>query len=425
MVIYTVRPGDTVYSIAKKFGVSPPKVLTDNAIKNPEQLVIGQALVIIPNDVRHTVTYGQSLYAIARSYGTTVANILAANPDIEDSSRLHTGQVIVIPGNAAKLGTMEVNGYAFADMDKADLEGALPYLTYTSLFSYQVKADGSLIPIPDDSVIQASRQAGVAPLMVITNIKEGGSFDSNLAHTILTTEQVQNTLLDNVIKTLKDKNFYGLDIDFEYILPQDKQSYNKFLKKVVDRLHPLGYIVSTALAPKASADQPGLLYQAHDYPVHGSLVDHVILMTYEWGYLRGPARAVAPLDLVEKVIQYAVSVMPSQKILMGIPNYGYDWTLPFIKGSTARPITNLEAVDLAAQVGAQIQFDAAAQSPYFTYFKDGRNHEVWFEDARSIEAKLKLVKKYNLGGVSYWNLNGYFPQNWLVLSTLYNVKKVL
>ncbi len=425
MVIYTVRPGDTVYSIAKKFGVSPQKVLTDNAIKNPEQLVIGQALVIIPNDVRHTVTYGQSLYAIARSYGTTVANILAANPDIEDSSRLHTGQVIVIPGNAAKLGTMEVNGYAFADMDKADLEGALPYLTYTSLFSYQIKADGSLIPIPDDSVIQASRQAGVAPLMVITNIKEGGSFDSNLAHTILTTEQVQNTLLDNVIKTLKDKNFYGLDIDFEYILPQDKQNYNKFLKKVVDRLHPLGYIVSTALAPKASADQPGLLYQAHDYPVHGSLVDHVILMTYEWGYLRGPARAVAPLDLVEKVIQYAVSVMPSQKILMGIPNYGYDWTLPFIKGSTARPITNLEAVDLAAQVGAQIQFDAAAQSPYFTYFKDGRNHEVWFEDARSIEAKLKLVKKYNLGGVSYWNLNGYFPQNWLVLSTLYNVKKVL
>lgn len=425
MVIYTVRPGDTVYSIAKKFGVSPQKVLTDNAIKNLEQLVIGQALVIIPNDVRHTVTYGQSLYAIARSYGTTVANILAANPDIEDSSRLRTGQVIVIPGNAAKLGTMEVNGYAFADMDKADLEGALPYLTYTSLFSYQVKADGSLIPIPDDSVIQASRQAGVAPLMVITNIKEGGSFDSNLAHTILTTEQVQNTLLDNVIKTLKDKNFYGLDIDFEYILPQDKQNYNKFLKKVVDRLHPLGYIVSTALAPKASADQPGLLYQAHDYPVHGSLVDHVILMTYEWGYLRGPARAVAPLNLVEKVIQYAVSVMPSQKILMGIPNYGYDWTLPFVKGSTARPITNLEAVDLAAQVGAQIQFDEAAQSPYFTYFKEGRNHEVWFEDARSIEAKLKLVKKYNLGGVSYWNLNGYFPQNWLVLDSLYKVKKVL
>lgn len=425
MVIYTVRPGDTVYSIAKKFGVSPQKVLTDNAIKNLEQLVIGQALVIIPNDVRHTVTYGQSLYAIARSYGTTVANLLAANPDIEDSSRLRTGQVIVIPGNAAKLGTMEVNGYAFADMDKADLEGALPYLTYTSLFSYQVKADGSLIPIPDDSVIQASRQAGVAPLMVITNIKEGGSFDSNLAHTILTTEQVQNTLLDNVIKTLKDKNFYGLDIDFEYILPQDKQNYNKFLKKVVDRLHPLGYIVSTALAPKASADQPGLLYQAHDYPVHGSLVDHVILMTYEWGYLRGPARAVAPLNLVEKVIQYAVSVMPSQKILMGIPNYGYDWTLPFVKGSTARPITNLEAVDLAAQVGAQIQFDEAAQSPYFTYFKEGRNHEVWFEDARSIEAKLKLVKKYNLGGVSYWNLNGYFPQNWLVLDSLYKVKKVL
>jgi spore germination protein len=293
------------------------------------------------------------------------------------------------------------------------------------MFSYQVKPDGSLTPIPDDEVIKTARQAGTAPLMVISNIKEGGSFDSNLAHTILTSEQVQNNLLDNVIKTLKDKNFYGLDIDFEYILPQDKQNYNAFLKKTVDRLHPLGYTVSTALAPKASANQPGLLYQAHDYPAHGALVDHVILMTYEWGYLRGPARAVAPLNLVEKVIQYAVSVMPSNKILMGIPNYGYDWTLPFVKGSSANPITNLEAIDIAARVGAQIQFDAAAQSPYFTYFENNRNHEVWFEDARSIEAKLRLVKKYNLGGVSYWNLTGFFPQNWLVLDSLYNVKKVL
>ena len=425
MVIYVVRQGDTVFSIAKKYGVSVQAIVKDNGLKNQEQLVVGQALVIMPNDVRHTVMYGQTLYSIARSYGTTVSSILAANPDITDSSQIHAGQVIVIPASAPKLGTMEVNGYGFANMDRDTLTSTLPYLTYISMFSYQVKADGSLIPIPAGPVVQSARQAGVAPLMVITNIKEGGSFDSNIAHAILTNEQVQNTLLENVIKVLKDNNYYGLDIDFEYIYPQDRENYNKFLTKTVARLHPLGYTVSTALAPKTSANQQGLLYQAHDYPSHGLIVDHVILMTYEWGYLYGPARAVAPVNLVERVLQYAVSVIPSKKILMGIPNYGYDWTLPFVKGTAARSISNTEAVDIAAKVGAQIQYDTVAQAPFFNYYDKGHKHEVWFEDARSIEAKLKLVKKYSLAGVSYWNLNGFFPQNWLVLNSMYDVKKVL
>ncbi|HEX3037388.1 MAG TPA: glycosyl hydrolase family 18 protein [Oscillospiraceae bacterium] len=425
MVIYVVRQGDTVYSIAKEYGVSVQAIAKDNGMKNPDQLVVGQALVIMPSDVRHTVMYGQTLYAIARSYGTTIAAILAANPEITDSAKLSTGQVIVIPASGPKLGTMEVNGYGFANMDQDTLTQTLPYLTYISMFSYQVKPDGSLISIPAGPVIETARQAGVAPLMVITNIKEGGSFDSNIVHTVLTNEQVQNTLLENVIKTLKDNNYHGLDIDFEYIYPQDKENYNKFIKRAVAKLHPLGYTVSTALAPKASANQPGMLYQAHDYPVHGAVVDHVILMTYEWGYLYGPARAVAPVNLVEKVLQYAVSVMPSTKILMGIPNYGYDWTLPFVKGTAARSISNLEAVDIAAKMGAQIRYDTVAQSPFFNYYDKGRTHEVWFEDARSIQAKLKLVKKYNLAGVSYWNLNGFFPQNWLVQDSMYDVKKVL
>jgi spore germination protein len=131
------------------------------------------------------------------------------------------------------------------------------------------------------------------------------------------------------------------------------------------------------------------------------------------------------VNLVERVLQFAVSVIPSTKILMGMPNYGYDWTLPFVKGTAARSISNLEAVDIAAKMGAQIRYDTVAQSPFFNYYDKGRTHEVWFEDARSIQAKLKLVKKYNLAGISYWNLNGFFPQNWLVQDSMYDVKKVL
>ncbi|XOQ49555.1 MAG: Spore germination protein YaaH [Eubacteriales bacterium] len=426
MVIHTVRQGDTIYSLSRKYGTTVQKIIADNGLENINHLVIGQAIVIDVDSVRHTVLPGESLYSIARMYNTTVFRILGANEGITDPSSISVGQILIIPFATEKSGTIEVNGYARTDIENTILERTLPHLTYLSIFSYQVKPDGSLTAIQDGPLIEAARRQSVAPMMVITNIQEGGGFGSELANTILTNEALQDTLLNNVISIMEEKNYFGLDIDFEYIFPRDRENYNNFLKKAVDRLHSLGYIVTTALAPKTSGSQSGLLYEAHDYATHGLLADHVILMTYEWGYLMGPPRSVAPVNLVEDVIQYAVSVMPSRKIFMGIPNYGYDWTLPYVQGTAARPLTNVGAVNLASQVGANIQFDKTAQSPFFNYYdRSGKQHIVWFEDARSIEAKLKLVAKYNLGGVSYWTVNSFFPQGWVVQNNMFNIRKVL
>ncbi len=424
LVIHIVRQGDSIYSLSRRYGVSIQKIIADNSLENTERLMIGQAIVVDADSVDHTVASGESLYSIARRYDTTVFRILSANPSITDPSRIRAGQVITIPLSTEKLGTIDVNGYAFPNINTTTLENTLPHLTYLSIFSYQVRPDGSLAPIQDTPLIQAAWNQNVGPMMVITNIQEGASFNSDLAHTILANPDIQNTLLENIVRTLNAKQYYGLDIDFEYIFPNDKNNYNSFIKKVVDRLHPLGYTVTTALAPKTSEGQTGLLYEAHDYATHGTLVDHVILMTYEWGYTYGPPRAVAPVNLVENVLQYAVSVIPSKKILMGIPNYGYDWTLPFVQGSAARSLTNPGAVSLASRVGAQIMFDEEAQSPFFNYYENGKQHVVWFEDARSIQAKLRLVDQYNLGGVSYWTINSFFPQNWIVLNSMYNIRKV-
>jgi spore germination protein len=425
MVIYTVRRGDSLYTIGRQFGVSPQKIAEDNRIPNPDQLALGQTIVIVTDSIRHTIAPGESLFTIARRYGTTVGQILEANPEITNPAAIYPGQVIIIPVPDVKLGSIDVNGYAFPTISANVLSATLPHLTYISPFSYEVRPDGSLGPLNDSTIISSARAQNVAPLMVITNIEQGGSFSSDLAHTILTSEQVQNTLLNNVVQNLQAKNYYGLDIDFEYVYPNDREAYNRFVRKTVDRLHPLGFTVTTALAPKTSATQQGTLYEAHDYAFHGATVDHVILMTYEWGYTYSPAQAVAPLNRVEEVLQYAVTEIPSEKILMGIPNYGYNWTLPFVQGSAARTISHTAAVALALRVGAEIKFDQEAQSPFFNYYEQGREHVVWFEDARSIAAKLALVDKYNLAGVSYWTINSFFPQNWLVLESMYNVNKVL
>ena len=287
LIIYTVKKGDSIYTISRKYGVPMNRIISDNQLENPNLLMIGQALVLMTDSSRHKISLNQTLHSIARMYGTTVDNLISANPNVRNPYLLQLGQMLTIPQANVKQKSIDVNGYALPDISKNTLSSTLPYLSYISIFSYQIRPDGSLIPIQDDSIIADALNAGVSPMMVITNIREGGSFDSEIAHIILTDEQVQKTLFENVTKTLREKNYKGLNIDIEYIYPEDKENYNKFLEKMSALLRPLGYTIASAVAPKTSEDQVGLLYQAHDYKAHGQFMDHVIIMTYEWGYLFG------------------------------------------------------------------------------------------------------------------------------------------
>lgn len=425
MIIYVVKPGDTLYSISRRYGVSINTIALDNQIDNINLLAVGRALVIQEGARRHIVAPGQSLYTIARLYGIGVNELAAANPGITNPALVYPGMSLVIPPKTQKIGIMDVNGYAFASIDPVILRRTIPNLTFLSIFSRPVNPDGTIKHINDTPLIQAARASGVGPLMVITNIGEDG-FSSDLAHTILTNNTVNDKLLNNVISELKSKNYYGLDIDFEYVYPEDRENYNNFLRKAASKVKSQGYMLSTAVAPKVSAAQKGTLYEAHDYPIHGQIADHVIIMTYEWGYTYGPPMAVAPLNSVRKVLDYAVTEIPRKKILMGVPNYGYDWTLPYVQGTAATPVSNSAAANNAAVRGVDIKFDNTAKSPYYNYVdKNGKQHVVWFEDARSIDAKLRLVNEYGLGGVSYWTIGRYFSQNWLVLDSLYNVRKAI
>jgi spore germination protein len=224
---------------------------------------------------------------------------------------------------------------------------------------------------------------------------------------------------------MKDKGYRGLNIDFESVRPGDRDFYNRFLQRAVDRLHPEGYFVSSSLAPKTNANQKGPLVEAHDYPVHGRLLDFVVLMTYEWGYRKGPPQAISPINEIKRVLDYAVTVIPTNKIFIGFQIYARDWLIPHEEGQEAETFDMQEAIRRAVQYNAEIKYDETAQSPYYRY-KDnqGRTHEVWFEDARSAKAKFDLVKIYRSRGLSYWVLGYPFPQNWELLGDTFIVRKL-
>ena len=322
--------------------------------------------------------------------------------------------------------TILVNGYAYPSISQETLEAWLPDLTFVSTFSYGFTEDGQLIDLEDENITGPAKAAGTEALMVLTPLDSQGAFSNQLAKTLLEDPAAQERLINHILDNIRSKGMFGVDFDFEYVFEENRDQYTALVREARERLNAAGYLVTVALAPKTSADQPGLLYQGHDYRGMGQAANLVLLMTYEWGYTYGPPMAVAPLNQVRRVIEYGVSEIPPDQILMGIPNYGYDWMLPFVQGeSRAEKISNDEAVARAARFGAEIQFDAMAQSPYYYYTDgDGNDHVVWFEDARSMRAKLELVSEYGLAGVSYWNIMDFFPAGSEVLRQMYQVAKV-
>ena len=372
----------------------------------------------------YTVKPGDTLFDIAQKNGVTISALVAAN-QLSDPYKLPVGLALVIPGQSIRERSIVVNGYAFPGISDIALLGALQYLTYLSVFSAKTRIDGTITELNDTALIRKCYVNGVAPVLTLTNQRESGGCSGDIAHAVIADEEVKTKLIQNVMEYLDRRNYFGLNIDFEYVREEDRTLYTQFLLDFAAALRRVGYSLSVALAPKISQEQSGLLYTAHDYGAVGSIADKVIIMTYEWGYTYGEPMAVAPIDKVRQVLDYAVMEMPPEKILMGMANYGYSWTLPYKKGTAARPLSLSEIPQTAYSQYADIRFDDTAQSPFFRYYDSaGTEHIAWFEDPRSIEAKLKLVSEYGLGGVSYWNINTPYRPNWAVLSGMYGIEKV-
>lgn len=424
--IHVIQPGDSLYRISQAYGIPVETITEANEINPAHTLVVGQALVIPIVGQYYWVQPGDSLFLIAQRFGISVRTLASVN-QLSASSSLNTGTRLYIPPRPKRsadiVAYIEPRGDSVSPELVESAREAAPLLTYLAPFSFRINRDGTLQPPPLDDFRAIAEQNGVILMMVITNL-EGGQFSEEIGHLILNDEAVQNRLLDEIIATAKRLGFRDIHFDLEHLNPEDKEPYNQFLRKAAQRIHQEGFQISTALAPKTSATQTGPWYSAHDYKAHGEIVDFVIIMTYEWGYSGGPPMAVSPIGPVRDVLEYAISEIPASKIMMGQNLYGYDWTLPYVQGGPyARAISPQRAIELARTNNAAIQYDETAQAPFFHYWSEGKEHVVWFEDARSIQAKFNLLKELGLRGISYWKLGLSFPQNWLLIEDNFDVMK--
>jgi spore germination protein len=427
MQIHVVRSGQSLFRIAQTYDIPVSDITEANEISPADTLVVGQALVIPIVGQYYWVQPGDTLTSIARRFGTTAQTLASVNR-LEAGVTLNVGLRLYIPPSPKR--SAEINAYieprgttVSAALIRSAREAA-PHLTYLAPFSFRINRDGTLTAPPLGNLRTIAQQNNVTMMMVVTNLEED-QFSAELGRIILTNEQIQNRLLDTIIETANRLNFRDIHFDIEHLRPEDREAYNRFLRKAAGRIHQQGFLMSTALAPKISATQVGEWYEAHDYRAHGEIADFVVIMTYEWGYSGGPPMAVSPIGPVRDVLEYAISEMPASKIMMGQNLYGYDWTLPYVPGGPyARALSPQQAIALARTRSARIEYDTAAQAPFFRYWDDNRKeHIVWFEDARSIQAKLNLLKELRLRGISYWKLGLSFPQNWLLIDDNFNVVK--
>ncbi|GLX67852.1 LysM peptidoglycan-binding domain-containing protein [Paenibacillus glycanilyticus] len=427
MFIYTVKGRDTVQSLAQQYNVAPEAITVANGMVRGEPLALGQSLLIPIESDSHLVKPGESFWAISQQYGVTMQELARVN-HINNPALILPGMQLRIP--TPRKTTIEVNGYTEPSISATGISpsaaDAARHLTFLSPFSYQIRPDGSLSTLHDQPVITEAYRSRTAPMMVITNF-DGYAYSPSLAHTILSNEMAKERLIYHILTTMQTNRLWALNVDFAYIPAADRQLYHSFLERLADTLHRAGAIVSSTLPPVSSSDQRGQLFDGQDYAAHGRIMDYVILMTYEWGWAGGPPMPIAPRNEVTKVLNYATSQIPSDKIMLGMPLYGYDWTLPYIPGQDfALSISSNNAVRQAARYGAAIEYDPLAESPYYHYQDEhGMRHEVWFEDARSVQAKLDLVKIYRLRGISGWVLDVPFPAFWKVLEHNFRVAKII
>lgn len=427
MSIHVVKPGETIQSIAEYYGVSADKLIEDNGLDSDSNLIVGQSLVVVIPEAIYTVKEGDTLANIADSYQVSVIDLLKNNPYISERDYLYPGDIIVI--RYARKGAITTHGNTVPNIDKTTLRKTLPYLTYISVLNYTAARNGEVISYYDDSeIVQIAKAYGVAPLMLLTTLTIQGEANIVADFEVLLNEEFQNRQIENILAIMREKGYLGLNLSLQYISLSNIQLYESYFTNVTNRLNSEGYQVFVTINPNINqSNNSEANFQKVDYSLINRLAQNIIFSSYEWAFNINPPSPITSVYETEIFLKYVLNYIPPDKIIIGIATLGYDWELPYVAGISNVNVISFDNVnDLANENKIDIQYDDVSQTPYFTYTTSNLiNHAVWFINARTVNATLELVSKYNLKGISIWNITVYNPQLWLIVNSQYEIEKVL
>lgn len=418
-VIHEVKYGDSLSEISNQYGIDLKELATLNGLEESSHLVLGQA-ILIPGST-YIVQPKDSIWEIAIRHRTSEETLM--NQNQLTSRIIHPGQKLNIP-RPPKSNVW--SGSYFIPKDKVTNDWMLNHyedtLSGVFLFEYHPDPYGNIIGVEENEAHTLAWKKNLPPYATLTNLSEKG-FDPELTHKIMSNPLIRKKLINNIYSLLDSHDYKGIVIDFELVPLKDRENLNQFVKELTERLHPVGMEVMIAVPPMQGDYVPDYS-SGYDYKTLGQYVDRMFLMTYNWHWPGGPSGPISPIDKVRATLDYAVSVVPSSKLMLGIPQYAYDWTITEDHREGTAYSTQ-HAIDLYTRYESEIQYDEIAATPWFRYVDDeGTLHEVWFEDPRSLLAKFRLVHEYGLGGMGCWHLGLTMPQTEEIILEEFDVIKI-
>ncbi len=428
MDIYVVQEDDTIYSIAEKFNVSVNKLIQDNELEIPVELVIGQTIVIAYPQQTYTVQEGDTLASIAQSFGVSQMQLLRNNPFLSDRA-IYPGEVITISYNTTA--SFTTNGFVYPYISKEILIKTLPSLTYLTIYNYRALKSGEILTYFDDSeILQLSKNYGTIPLMMLTTLDLQGESDIDTAYFLLSNEEYQEIFINNMLDILKSKGYLGINLIFNYMTTNILEEYENLVKNIINHFEKEKYLFFLTINPNTKYVNGELTYDQIDYRTLANLVDNLAFLQFIWGINYGPPEPVSSIEKIKGFSEYIITKIPADKVSIGYSLISYDWKLPYIPGKSYANSLSINAVlNIALTEDAIIQFDDISQSTFFTYDKVNNksyeNHIIWSVDARSISSLMDLICQKEFNGTSLWNLMFYFPQLWLVVNSQFEVEKFL
>ena len=347
----------------------------------------------------YIVRPGDSLPSIARSRGLKAENIRQLN-QLSDPRRLTPGLSLVLDtGKAPVPESGELCACLSPGADESLLRELLPGLSWLCVQSSSLCSRGQPLLPEAERLLRLAAENSVIPLLSLTNMAQGG-FSALLAHRLLGDDQACRALAEALPAQLEAAGYRGAQLNFQYVYAFDRDNYSRFARLLSRSLHAAGLYLFISLAPKTCAAEESPLCAGQDYGELGRCADRLILLCHDWGGRFTPPQAISPADRTGEVISYASALIPPGKTLLSLSACGCSWNLPWRQGDEGRPLNSSLAADMAIAAGAEIKFDRSAQAPFFTCGAEGQRRVVWYEDARSLSARMDLAGEAGLAGLS-------------------------
>lgn len=428
MDIYVVQSGDTIDDIANMYGVSADILIRDNELINPDNLLVGQTIVILYPSKTYTVQEGDTLETIAAINNITINELLRNNPFIANQEFIYPGEILYISYNRSA--SFSTFGYTNTFIDRQVLRKTLPFLTYLSIFNYQIGENGEALGDDKDiDIIQMAIQHGIIPLMHLATITVLGEFNLELTYRLLYNEELQDILIENVLNVLRSKEYYGVIISAQYITSENQDLFYNYTRKVSERLGQENFLTLIAINPKIDTFDREITFEDINYSYFSDIVYSILFLQYTWGILESPPSPVISVSNIRIFLDSIMQEIDLEKVSVGIPVLGYMWELPYVSGlSTSNSLTRDNVINLAINLEAVIQFDEASQTPYFIFestINEDIHYIVWFVNAITVDSMLRLLLEERIYSTGVWNIMSYFDQLWLVINSQYEIVKLL